>query len=215
MQLPQLAQQSVYVTVLYATQHPRQVKLGLSVPAGSPVVALREQLQADTGIPLERIILTEVADTGFVRVICDSHPIATLSDEDRIYCIETIGQGKEEATPKTPTPSAKETATASGNHSNNLTLVIMNAKRLSPKDNDVERFSMPFSVNVNRDISYSEVQKLLLKEMQTILKPEVFAFATPINEMFRIRLQDPSADPDTYLEPNVSALQCRHERSRR
>lgn len=208
-QLPQLVQQSVYVTVLYATQHPRQVKLGLVVSSGSAVIALREQLQADTGIPIDRIVLTEIAATGFVRVICDSHPISTISKEHNIYCIEMIHRDKRIAsnattnessvlpTPQPPPPPPQD------NHSNDLTLIIMNAKRLSANDNDVERFSTPFCIRVNRDISYGELQKRLLKEMQTILKPEVFAFATSMSDMFRIRLQDPSADPDTFVEPSV------------
>lgn len=36
--------------------------------------------------------------------------------------------------------------------------------------------------------------------MSTVLKPEVFSYATPISEMFKIHLQEPSADPGTYLE---------------
>lgn len=36
--------------------------------------------------------------------------------------------------------------------------------------------------------------------MSSVLKPEIFAYTTPLTDMFDIRLQDPSADPDTYLE---------------
>lgn len=198
-QLPQLAQQFVFVTVLYAKQHPRQVKLGLSVPLGSPIVALREQLQADTGIPLDRMILTEIHESGFVRVFCDSQPISMLSTDDSIYCIETV----DDETNKVKSPPV---TTANNDTTTKLTLILMNVKRLSPKDNDVQRFSTPFCVQVNRDISYTELQKTLLKEMRAILKSDVFTYATPANDMFKIRLQDPSADPDTYIEPNVRAI---------
>lgn len=204
-QLPQLAQHPVYVTVLYATQHPRQVKLGLSVPAGSPVIALREQLHADTGIAIDRMVLVEITSTGFVRVICDSHPIASLTTDDKIFCIEIPASSEANKQPVT-LKNSKETSKDATNRdaSNELTLIAMNAKRISAKDNDVERFSTPFCIHVNRDISFTELQKRLLKEMQTILRSEVFTFSTPINDMFRIRLQDPSADPDTYIESNVS-----------
>lgn len=226
-QLPQLAQQFVFVTVLYAKQHPRQVKLGLSVPLGSPIVALREQLQADTGIPLDRMVLTEIQETGFVRVFCDSQPISMLSPEDSIYCIETVyDEAKKTSSSAAPstttagtttnnntaatgtvtttTSTTMTTTTANDDTTTKLTLLLMNVKRLSPKDNDVQRFSTPFCVQVNRDISYTELQKSLLKEMRAILKSDVFTYATPTTEMFKIRLQDPSADPDTYIEPNVS-----------
>lgn len=213
-QLPQLAQQAVFVTVLYATQHPRQVKLGLSVPLGSPIIALREQLQADTGIPLDRMVLTEIQDTGFVRVFCDSHPISTLSPDDSIYCIEITGNNTTSttatATDTTKTNTGNNNLTKSNASTANdadtttkLTLLVANVKRLSSKECDVERFSTPFCVQVNRDISYTDLQKAFLKEMRTILKSEVFTYSTPMTDMFKICLQDPSADPDTYIEPNV------------
>lgn len=55
-------------------------------------------------------------------------------------------------------------------------------------------------MKINRDVSFSEFQKALLKQMSTVLKPEVFSYSTPISEMFKIHLQEPSADPGTYLE---------------
>lgn len=192
-QLPQTAQQTVFITVLYDKQHPRQVKLGLNVPLGSPIIALREQLQADTGIPLDRMILTEIQESGFARVFCDSQPISMLSPDDFIYCIET-----------TSTDEQQTKSTINDDTTCKLTLLIANVKRLSPKDNDVQRFSTPFCVQVNRDISYIELQKTLLKEMRANLKSNVFTYVTPTLDMFKIRLQDPSADPDTYIMPTVS-----------
>ena len=55
-------------------------------------------------------------------------------------------------------------------------------------------------MKISRDVSFSEFQKTLLKQMSSILKPEVFSYSTPIGEMFKIHLQEPSADPGTYLE---------------
>lgn len=55
-------------------------------------------------------------------------------------------------------------------------------------------------MKLNRDVSFSEFQKALLKQMSPILKPEVFSYSTPISEMFKIHLQEPSADPGTFLE---------------
>lgn len=55
-------------------------------------------------------------------------------------------------------------------------------------------------MKINRDVSFSELQKALLKQLSSVLKPEVFSYSTPIAEMFKIHLQEPSADPGTYLE---------------
>lgn len=181
-QLPQIGYQSVFVTVLYSSQHPKQVKLGLGIPLGSPLVALREQLQADTGIKSNRMILAEINETGFSRVFCDTHSMISIVETDPIYCIET--------------PELSDDI-------RNLNLCIINAKQEKSSNDEVKRFATPFCIQVSRDVSYTELQKLLLKEMASILKPETFAYTTPLCDMFKIRLQDPSADPDTYLSKNV------------
>uniref|UniRef100_A0A182LZ04 ubiquitinyl hydrolase 1 n=1 Tax=Anopheles culicifacies TaxID=139723 RepID=A0A182LZ04_9DIPT len=183
--LPQLSQQPVLIKVIYSSQQPKQVKLGLGIPHGSPVLALREQLHADTGIALDRMILTEICESGFSRVFCDSHLMSSVRENDPLYCIEcpAAGAGQE---------------TASGTK---IVLCLCNGKR--DFGGHVKRFGTPFCLVVNRDVSYSELQKLLLKEMSSILRSEVFAFVTPAQNLFRMRLQDPSCDADTYLEATV------------
>ncbi|EDW92593.1 ubiquitin carboxyl-terminal hydrolase 43 isoform X1 [Drosophila yakuba] len=204
-QLPQLTQQTIFVTVVYMKQLPRQVRMGLRVPAGSPIVALREQLQADTGIEGSRMVLVDLNAEGFTRVFYDTQPVETLSSIETIYCIEVP-----EATPvpkaATPpetgdkaAPTAAAPAPAAAQSQADLLLLVANVYRA--KDGaDISRFGAPFSMKAPRDCSYQDLQKRMLREMAPLLKPEVFSYATPLNEMFRIRLQDPSADPDTYLE---------------
>ncbi|XP_035911848.1 ubiquitin carboxyl-terminal hydrolase 31 [Anopheles stephensi] len=183
--LPQLSQQPVLVKVIYSSQQPKQVKLGLGIPHGSPVLALREQLHADTGIALDRMILTEICESGFSRVFCDSHLMSSVRENDPLYCIEC------------PTPGTGQEASSG----TKIVLCLCNGKR--DFGGQVKRFGTPFCLVVNRDVSYSELQKLLLKEMSAILRSEVFTFATPAQSLFRMRLQDPSCDADTYLEATV------------
>lgn len=211
-QLPQLAQQIVFVTVLFAKKQPRQLRYGLHIPTGSPIIALREQLQADTGISLDRMSLTEIQSNGFGRVFCDLQPISMIAPDDSIYCIEIandhdVNSGQINGVGLSAAATTVSTTTTTINQDNDtttrITIILSNAKRLSPKENDVERFGTPICVQVNRDISYSELQKNLLKEMRTILRSDVFAYTTPLADMFKIRLQDASADPDTYLDSHV------------
>uniref|UniRef100_A0A182P3M8 Tafazzin n=1 Tax=Anopheles epiroticus TaxID=199890 RepID=A0A182P3M8_9DIPT len=183
--LPQLSQQPVLVKVIYSSQQPKQVKLGLGIPHGSPVLALREQLHADTGIALDRMMLTEICESGFSRVFCDSHLMSSVRENDPLYCIECP-----------PAGSGQEAANGT-----KIVLGLCNGKR--DFSGQVKRFGTPFCLVVNRDVSYSELQKLLLKEMAYILRSEVFTFATPAQNLFRMRLQDPSCDADTYLEATV------------
>lgn len=55
-------------------------------------------------------------------------------------------------------------------------------------------------MKMNRDVSFVEFQKALLKQMSGVLKPETFSYSTPLSSMFKIQLQEPSADPNTFLE---------------
>uniref|UniRef100_A0A182S755 ubiquitinyl hydrolase 1 n=1 Tax=Anopheles maculatus TaxID=74869 RepID=A0A182S755_9DIPT len=96
-----------------------------------------------------------------------------------------------------PTPGTGQEASSG----TKIVLCLCNGKR--DFGGSVKRFGTPFCLVVNRDVSYSELQKLLLKEMSAILRSEVFAFATPAQNLFRMRLQDPSCDADTYLEATV------------
>lgn len=50
--------------MLYNSQQPRQVRLGVSIPLGSSIAALREILQEDTGIPISRLLLIEIGKQG-------------------------------------------------------------------------------------------------------------------------------------------------------
>ncbi|XP_017839292.1 ubiquitin carboxyl-terminal hydrolase 31 isoform X2 [Drosophila busckii] len=206
-QLPQLTQQTVFVTVVFMKQQPRQLKMGLRVPAGSPIVALREQLQETAGIAGSRMVLVDMNAEGFTRVFYDSQPVETLSSADSIYCIEMPEPSE---TPKASTdataapPAAEKAATAQ--HSTDLLLLVANVQRQAAVEGEADgkeqltRFGAPFSMKAPRDCSYQDLQKRLLREMSAQLKPEVFAYATPLADMFKIRLQDPSADPDTFLE---------------
>ncbi|XP_062128743.1 uncharacterized protein LOC133840732 isoform X1 [Drosophila sulfurigaster albostrigata] len=216
-QLPQLTQLTIFVTVVYMKQQPRQVKMGLRVPAGSPIVALREQLQ-DTGIPASRMVLVDLNAEGFTRVFYDTQPVETLSSVENIYCIEvpevsptpTPKVASIEATPATAAEkpavatAAATTTTAAAPHSADLLLLVANVHRKPAGEGDASavctRFGAPFSMKAPRDCSYQDLQKRMLREMSALLKPEVFSYATPLTDMFKIRLQDPSADPDTYLE---------------
>ncbi|XP_022228757.2 ubiquitin carboxyl-terminal hydrolase 43 isoform X2 [Drosophila obscura] len=214
-QLPQLTQQTIFVTVVYMKQQPRQIKMGLRVPAGSPIVALREQLQTDTGIAGSRMVLVDLNAEGFTHVFYDTQPVETLSSIESIYCIEVPeaaaesprSQPKTATTPKaSSSPSAPEAAekipsapAPAAAPQADLLLLVANVYR-AKDGKDMTRFGAPFSMKAPRDCSYQDLQKRMLREMSPLLKPEVFSYATPLADMFRIRLQDPSADPDTYLE---------------
>lgn len=87
-QLPQINRHSVYVTVLYTSQQPRQVKIGVSLPSGATVSELREVLQLDTSIDCSNMLLTEIGDSGFMRTFTDAQSVSIITEIDPVYCIE-------------------------------------------------------------------------------------------------------------------------------
>lgn len=60
-------QMNLFVNVLYTSQQPRQVKIGVSVNQMANVRELREILASDTGIDENHMLLTEIHDEGFHR----------------------------------------------------------------------------------------------------------------------------------------------------
>ena len=58
---------NLFVNVLYTSQQPRQVRIGVSVNQAANVKELREILASDTGIDENHMLLTEVYDEGFHR----------------------------------------------------------------------------------------------------------------------------------------------------
>ena len=166
--------------------------MGLKVTAGSPIIALREQLHKDTGISNERMVLVDLQKEGFMRVFYDTQPVSTLQGIETIYCIEVPVEkdAKKDAQTNVNSPQSAD-----------LLVLVANVKKTKVEDKfNLERFGAPFCLQIPRDCFYLELQKKLLKEMSVLLKPEVFSYNTPLNEMFKIRLQDPSADPDTFIE---------------
>lgn len=62
---------NLYVNVLYTSQQPRQVKIGVSVNQAANVRELREILASDTGVDENHMLLTEIHEEGFHRLNCN------------------------------------------------------------------------------------------------------------------------------------------------
>ncbi|KAJ8956738.1 hypothetical protein NQ318_014094 [Aromia moschata] len=87
-QLPQFHKHSIYVTVLYTSQQPRQVQIGLNLPSGATVSELRDILESDTSIERANMLITEIGDSGFLRTFTDVQSVGVITEIDPIYCIE-------------------------------------------------------------------------------------------------------------------------------
>ncbi|XP_037069634.1 ubiquitin carboxyl-terminal hydrolase 31-like [Pollicipes pollicipes] len=157
------------VTLVYANQQPRQVRMGFSVESGSSVADFKAVIAADTGLEPGRLLLCQLDDAGFTQTLHDADAVWTIGDTERLYCIELPPDGE----------ACEEDAL--------VTLVWTNL-RLS--DSGVpHRFGSPYVMQVSRDVLYEDMQKLMLKEMAASVKPDVLALAQEV-PLFTVRVVD-------------------------
>ncbi|XP_065162140.1 ubiquitin carboxyl-terminal hydrolase 31 [Atheta coriaria] len=191
-QLPQLFRHSVYVTVLYTSQQPREVKIGVSLPSGATVSELRDLLESDTSIARTDMLLTEIGDHGFLRTFTDAQSVNGITEVDPVYCIE-VPQLKD---------VDEETQGAY------VLLCWINAvedAKDAKNNNSFKRFGSPYTMQVNRETSYADLQKLMLKEMAPILHDDILTSSQPAG-VYKMRISDPAYnfnEPATYLEPSL------------
>ncbi|XP_049853999.1 ubiquitin carboxyl-terminal hydrolase 31 isoform X1 [Schistocerca gregaria] len=178
--VPQNQTRPVYVTVLYTSQQPRQVKLGVSLPAHAEVRELRELLASDTCISENHMLLTEIDDFGFHRTFSDTQPVSIIKETDPVYCLEL--------------PQLKEATEDSGAY------ILLCWVNLLVVDDQCARFSSPYTMQVGRETSYKDLQKLILKEMNTILHDDVLVNSQDI-PLFRMRIVDGLGGSPTFLDP--------------
>ncbi|KAL7300267.1 hypothetical protein TKK_0006903 [Trichogramma kaykai] len=171
---------SLYVNVLYTSQQPRQVKIGVSVAQTANVKELRGILASDTGIDENHMLLTEVHDEGFHRTFSDCQPLSVITENDPLYCVEL--------------PQLKEPS--------DQAYVLLVWINVLVKGDLRQRFGSPYTMQVSRETSYVDLQKLLLKEMHTTLVDDVLTSGQEPG-LFNIRVADPASTPAQDEHPCI------------
>lgn len=200
-QLPQLHRYSVYVTVLYTSQQPRQVKIALSLPSGATVSELRDLLESDTSIPRAHMLLTEIADRGgFLRTFADTQTVNVITEIDPVYCIEV------------PRLTDNKGGKDGGDDCSGayvllcwINVLVGQSGEGGTGGGEAQKFGSPYTMQVSRETSYEDLQKLVLKEMAPILHEDVLT-SYQKSGIFRMRISDPAVDdnePGTYLLQQV------------
>ena len=184
---------SVFVTVLYIDQCPRQVRLGLTVDADETIGGLRSVLAKDTGIPVERLLLCEIDDVCFRRTFRDREPVQLLKGAKApLYCIETPDY-------KAPSDDSGAFAVLTWiNVFKDSHLQAAGGKRVEEK-----RFGSPYTIQVSRETLYTDLQKLLMKEMAPILHDDILISAQKV-PLFKIRVLDCLEGRDSPSEKDKS-----------
>ncbi|XP_048519640.1 ubiquitin carboxyl-terminal hydrolase 31 isoform X2 [Dendroctonus ponderosae] len=186
-QLPQFHKQSIYVTVVYTSQQPRQVQIGLNLPSGASINELRAILESDTSIEKSNMLLTEIGDAGFMRTFNDAQCVSIISEIDPVYCVETAQLKDSEGSATSPY----------------ILLCWINIVKGNP--GYLRKFGSPYTMQVSRETNYDDLQKLVLKEMAPILHDDILISSQP-KGIFKMRISDPAwneSEPPCYLEPQL------------
>lgn len=171
--IPQKQMMPVFVTVLYIDQTPRQVKLGVSIGVHETIGDLRTMLSNDTGIERGQILLAEIDDLTFRRTFKDSDPVSVINEKPSpscdLFCIEVLKH--------------KETTEDDGAY---ILVTWVNVLKEGPIE---KRFGSPYTIQVSREVLYEDLQKLLMKEMASILHDDIL-IANQKVPLFNIRVLD-------------------------
>jgi len=188
--IPRKRTQNVYVNVVYLCQQPRQVRLGLCINGQADVKELRETLSSDTGIELNRMLLTEIDDQGFLRTHSDNQPISVLRETDPLYCIEL--------------PVPKEPCEEDG------AFILINWINVVVDEHTQTRVGSTYTMQVARETSFEDLHKLLLKEMASVVHHSVLCQKQDA-PLFQMRVVDgvcrfmdcEAEDGVVYLDPSI------------
>ena len=158
------------------------------------VKELREILSSDTGIELDRMLLTEIDGQGFLRThsgnqshnshaliiysmlipfifSSDNQPISVLRETDPLYCIEL--------------PAAKEPCEEDG------AFILLSWINVLAEEHTQTRIGSPYTMQVARETSFEDLQKLLLKEMASIVDHRVLCQKQEVINSFKFKNSRP------------------------
>ncbi|XP_063842463.1 ubiquitin carboxyl-terminal hydrolase 31-like isoform X2 [Scylla paramamosain] len=161
--IPQRQMQAIFVCVVYLNQQPKQVQLGISIENTASIHDLRQQLAEDCGIPATSLIITEVDGEGFHRTFADGSPVNVIGESDPLYAIELPPH-------KPPTQESGAFILITW-----VNVVLADPENISYAESKHGamfcwyRFGGVYQSQVVRDVSYVDLQKLLLKEMTNMV----------------------------------------------
>ncbi|KXJ26614.1 ubiquitin carboxyl-terminal hydrolase 31 [Exaiptasia diaphana] len=196
--IPQRDTRPVYVTVVFVGSSRAPLRIGISVPVYSKISTLRASVSEMTEIPVGNLVITELAANGFQRTFRDHQSMSIIHEGDNIYAFECPKQLYPD--PDSVGDMPLITYNDSGEH-NQDSLVILISNCLV-KGKNIKRFGPPFIVHVLREVSFTQLQSILLKAMGRMLKDNVHEVAKQKKPLFKLRVVGGNADK-CYLSPDV------------
>lgn len=141
---------------------------------GATVSELRDILESDTSISRSNMLITEIGESGFLRTFTDTQSVSVISEIDPIYCIE-VAQLKDTDEENTSAYillcwiNVMVTTDGIASRFGKLSIIICLRRFI----NVLSFVGSPYTMQISRETSYEDLQKLILKEMATILHDDV------------------------------------------
>ena len=157
------------------------MKLGVTIGVHETIGDLRSMLSKDTGINSEQILLVEIDSLTFRRTFKDTDPVSVINTCD-LYCIEVHPEVE---------PSEEDLDQGAF-----VRLAWINV--LKEGERIENRFGSPYTTQVSREILYGDLQKLLMKEMASILHDDILIGKQKV-PLFKMRL----VQDGTYLDSDL------------
>ncbi|XP_030067109.1 ubiquitin carboxyl-terminal hydrolase 31 [Microcaecilia unicolor] len=210
----------LFVTVVYQGKFSHCMRIGVAVPLSGTVARLREAVSAETKIPIDQIVLTEMYFDGFHRSFSDTDDLDTLHESDCIFAFETPEIFRPEGilsqrgicvnNNQNPLSQSAELLHMSPcirkqelfNRPVARERIILLVCNRSCTGHQGKRFGQPFALLLEKGINWEVLQKEILEKLQCVLRPNVCLQVCPIS------LRVVSVVGITYLLPQEDHPLC-------
>ena len=191
------------------------MKLGVTIGVHETIGDLRTMLSNDTGIERSQILLVEIDGLTFRRTFKDSDPVTVINQQP-----EQTASKNDKKSSSNPSSEPKSNSIscdlfcievlkhkeASEDDGAYVLLTWVNVLKEGPIE---KRFGSPYTIQVSREVLYQDLQKLLMKEMASILHDDIL-IANQKVPLFQMRIHDgldiinePEEKEANYLDPEV------------
>ncbi|UJR26916.1 hypothetical protein I4U23_008225 [Adineta vaga] len=190
--IPQKIIKSVFITVVFLNQSPKQLQIGLCLPVTNTVKDVREAIAQQSNLDPNDLALVEIDQyNGFSQVFHDTESMSRLTHD--VYAIQFPSSS---STTTTTTESVEHVAlpTESTNQivpseSTNLFVNLLVINRVRLNSGRVERFGAPIAVRVPRESNYRALQLSMIKAQRSIILDEAMEYAQEF-VLFQLSLID-------------------------
>ncbi|CAF1157842.1 unnamed protein product [Adineta steineri] len=182
--IPQKIIKSVFITVVFLNQSPKQLQIGLCLPVTNTVRDVREAIAQQSNLDPNDLALVEIQPhNGFSQVFHDTEPMSRLTHD--VYAIQFPSSTTENNEHVIPTAESLNQSSSPNNSFVNI--LVLNRVQLN--SGHEERFGAPIAIRVPRESNYRALQLSIIKAQRSIIRDEAMEYAQEF-VVFQLSLVD-------------------------